>query len=232
MIVWVASYPRSGNTYWRVLLHHFYGVIPYNIYTDAQKRGKQTLQPLWQEDYDKIIDHPTLSDMQRTAQAYFVKTHELPGDDSPAVYLVRDGRDALVSYAHFIRDFESPGAPFEPTLHALIVNPGYFGGWSNHVMQWTNRKAPTAIVKFEELVTSQNPLVLLEKALRQIGCACSLNLSAGEAPTFAELRAKVPKFFRQGQIGGFQKEMAPPLHELFWQKHGHAMKAMGYTPES
>ena len=36
---------------------------------------------------------------------YFVKTHELPteNDNSPAIYLVRDGRDVLMSYAHYIQ---------------------------------------------------------------------------------------------------------------------------------
>ena len=26
MIVWLASYPRSGNTYFRILLNHLYGI--------------------------------------------------------------------------------------------------------------------------------------------------------------------------------------------------------------
>ena len=37
-------------------------------------------------------------------KVYFVKTHELPSDDSPAILLVRDGRDAMVSFAHYIED--------------------------------------------------------------------------------------------------------------------------------
>ena len=42
---------------------------------------------------------------------YFVKTHELPreGDRRPAVYLLRDGRDALVSFAWFVLAYERPG---------------------------------------------------------------------------------------------------------------------------
>ncbi len=48
----------------------------------------------------------SVADLMNDAEIHFVKTHQLPGDNSPAIYLVRDGRDACVSYAHYRVDFE------------------------------------------------------------------------------------------------------------------------------
>ena len=34
MIVWLASYPRSGNTFLRMVLHFVYGQKTYSLYND------------------------------------------------------------------------------------------------------------------------------------------------------------------------------------------------------
>lgn len=34
MIVWLASYPRSGNRFFRILLFHLYGIKTYSVYSD------------------------------------------------------------------------------------------------------------------------------------------------------------------------------------------------------
>ena len=66
---------------------------------------------------------------------HIVKTHDLPnGDTSPASVLIRDGRDAVVSYAHHAlkteQGIEQPGRElFEATLKQLIIGDN-FGGWS------------------------------------------------------------------------------------------------------
>ena len=43
MVVWLASYPRSGNTFLRIVLHRLYGVPTYSVYDDddpvAQRVG-------------------------------------------------------------------------------------------------------------------------------------------------------------------------------------------------
>src|SRR5690348_17690471 len=102
MIIWLASYPRSGNTFYRILLNHLFGVSTQSVYND----------PLFEErpELSELVGHAhndrSLHELASSPRAYFVKTHELPNCDTyPAIYLVRDGRDALVSYAHYIRQF-------------------------------------------------------------------------------------------------------------------------------
>ena len=99
MIVWLASYPRSGNTFLRIVLHRLYGVPTYSVYDDddpvAQRVGPDLVG--WRPkpgDRTEMIAAPGV---------HFVKTHKRrKGDGSPAVYLVRDGRDALVSRARLL----------------------------------------------------------------------------------------------------------------------------------
>ena len=39
VIVWLASYPRSGNTFLRIVLHRLYGVPTYSVYDDDDPTG-------------------------------------------------------------------------------------------------------------------------------------------------------------------------------------------------
>lgn len=46
MIIWLASYPRSGNTYFRMLLNHIYGIKTRSVYDDpllANLKGSSEL---------------------------------------------------------------------------------------------------------------------------------------------------------------------------------------------
>src|ERR1043166_1341802 len=96
MIIWLASYPRSGNTFLRIVLNRLYGISTYSIYDDndpvAQRVGPDLLgyrpKPNCRE---LMANGPNL---------FFTKTHKRrKGDTNPVIYLVRDGRDAVVSQA-------------------------------------------------------------------------------------------------------------------------------------
>ncbi len=100
MIVWLASFPRSGNTFLRIVLHRLYGLPTYSIYDDddpvAQRVGVGLVG------YSR--KPPSREEMVESSRIYFTKTHKRPKNDAfPAIYLVRDGRDALVSLAHRCR---------------------------------------------------------------------------------------------------------------------------------
>src|SRR5436305_11585019 len=105
MIVWLASYPRSGNSLLRSMLWHVWGIGSYSFYGDAgditdlsigRKIGHLSLGRPFMQAYRRI------SESQRM---YFVKTHEIPIDSAKAIYIVRDGRAASRSYCLYRRDF-------------------------------------------------------------------------------------------------------------------------------
>jgi hypothetical protein len=226
MLIWIASYPRSGNTFFRHVLKRVYGVDSFEKY--AWGPGHT---PLKMDGYTELGER-SLAEMSADSEHYFVKTHDLPDDDNPAIYLLRDGRDALISHAHFTLQYDqkvanpSP-AMFYDTLRSLIETDSSFGGWSGNVRAWIARSAPTAIVKFEDLIS--DPLSSVRQAMDQI------RFRLPEAPfleplTFDELHRTFPQFFRRGEVGSWRKEMPRDLHELFWRRHGQTMRQRGYQP--
>ena len=50
----------------------------------------------------------SIDELAATGDLHFVKTHRLPRAEARAVYIVRDGRDALVSYARYLCDLGKP----------------------------------------------------------------------------------------------------------------------------
>ena len=138
-MIWLASYPRSGNTFLRIVLCEVYGI-------ESSTYHLESAYPV-DQDYS---NYP------------IVKTHLLPdqlvpGDSSiPAVYLVRDGRDALVSMAHQRSEIVEPGSDYLDNLYESIraADSSYFGGWSRHVRQWLKRAQ--LVLRFEDLIALCN----------------------------------------------------------------------------
>jgi hypothetical protein len=223
VIIWLASYPRSGNTFFRALLKHVYDIVVYEPYPS---------DPALTAPFKEIIGDGQLSlslaEMSRRRDRYIVKTHDMPADDQPAIYLVRDGRDALLSHARFMLDYDrasaNPGG-YYGTLRQLIEAPP-FGGWSTNVMAWTTRRASTVLVKFEQLIAA--PLHELRRAMSAIGSELP-EIRTTDPPGFGELHRKIPQFFRAGRVGAWRDEMPDNLHALFWHRHGDAMRKVGYT---
>jgi Sulfotransferase domain len=231
MIVWLASYPRSGDTFFRILLNRLYGIRTLSVDNDKffEERGGDTVDVVGHVHSDVSID-----ELARLPEMYFVKTHELPrGDRFPTIYLVRDGRDTLVSYAHFILHFEPtaviPSASFGTTLRDLIEHRGSFGGWGPHVLSWSARstRAPTSFVRFEDLI--RDPPGVLTESVRYVQPQMQELAHPRSIPEFSELHALLPEFFRKGQAGGWRAEMSNELQRLFWTRYGQAMSASGYA---
>jgi len=234
MIVWIASYPRSGNTFFRMFLHHYFDVNTYSIYNDKLFDNINV---------SEVIGHKKLpgniKDLQKSNQIYFVKTHNFPSDLSPAFYIVRDGRDSLVSYAKYLLSYEknisikqkiksilNNTLSFEDTLKKLIIEDKIFGGWKNNVLSWFEReRSITKIIKYENLI--ENPEFVIKDALRYLNINLDFT-NLPNFPSFEELNKKWPDFFRKGKVGSWTEEMNDDLHNLFWEYHGPAMNILGY----
>ena len=232
MLIWLASFPRSGNTMIRILLHKVYGRQSLSLYDECpgEDDPANVFAPIFRVCGSAGQAGP-LDELRRRPDVCFVKTHGLPADDSPAVYVVRDGRDALVSYAHFIRTYEPPdshGASFEDLLAMLIGSTGHFGGWSGNVREWRARRAPTVWLRYEDLV--RRPLELLDEALDRLHTG--VRRANHGTVAFDDLHARWPDFFRKGKSGSWRQEMNPALQRLFWEHHHEAMFACGYSREA
>jgi glycosyltransferase involved in cell wall biosynthesis len=221
-MIWLASFPRSGNTFFRNVLHEVYGIKSSTFHRDPAR------------DPDRNF-----------ANRAVVKTHELPIHlpdelrELPAVYLVRDGRDALNSIAHHRRDIVVPGSDWYNNLleAALAHQEGFFGGWSENVRQWTARAA--VVIRFEDLIA--DPIREVEK-LRAI-----IELPEPDReklPTFKDLKfgrpaygggrgdkfsaERVAKHFRAGKVGGWKNELPEEMQWLLNLVHGPTLARFGY----
>jgi hypothetical protein len=78
----------------------------------------------------------------------------------------------MASYAHFILDFERKFSPeeqaghFENTLIDEITGTN-FGGWINHVSDWTKCAPRTVLIKYEDLVAE--PEKQMAYAMHELG---------------------------------------------------------------
>ena len=190
-------------------------------------------------------DAEALAKLRASNKLCFVKTHELPSDDSPAILLVRDGRDAMISFAHFIEDYgvvrRSAFGEFAANLEACrqellhgrprfdqllrrIVGRRYFD-WPGHYRAWRERPAGSTVVKFESLI--RQPESTTQGALDALGLGL-IRRTEAEIPTFHQLHENDPKFFRAGRVGQWQAEMSPEMEELFWREHHEGMRLAGY----
>ncbi len=225
-MIWLASFPRSGNTFFRNILFEVYG--------------------LESSTFHREDNYP----MDENYAAYpFVKTHLLPDQlpeehrAAPKVYLVRDGRDALVSLAHHRKDIIEPGTDFYTNLleATLALGGSYFGGWSENVQQWTAEA--DVVIRYEDLI--EDPLREVEK-LRKVMDLPDPNRE--RLPTFEKLKFGQPQYgsgttflareeevaalarknFRKGKAGSWKEEMPEDLQSLFGELHGSTLQEFGY----
>jgi hypothetical protein len=226
MIVWLASFPRSGNTFLRILLNRLYGVRTSTVYDVdgvAERLGEALVG---------FETRPASYDeMRASEEVHFVKTHRQRDrnvDESDrAICLVRDGRDCLVSWARM--QSEAEPAQFEPQLRAMIERQGATGtgSWGANVLSWLQPEAPHRVVlRYDDLIADPAGSVtrLMAGLVPERRPA-----SAAAVPSFADLRETDETFFRRGVVGSHRDELPEVLHQLFWSRpdNAAAMELLG-----
>ena len=222
MIVWLASYPRSGNTLLRTLLYQQFGLESFADeseqiaeLTDAAKAmfGYKERPSDWSEAYERARHSEGIT---------LVKTHRPPIDDSKAIYVVRDGRSTYVSYASFHQSFIKEK---RLSLLALVLGMDFYGGWSEHYQLWTQTHNPLLILRYEDLVAPSQ--VTLEKIVDFLGLTrpegCWKN-------PFIELNRENPSFFRKGDVHWKGADNWSDLIDgVFFSLHGKLMVELEYV---
>ncbi|MET7970874.1 sulfotransferase domain-containing protein [Micromonospora sp. NPDC005305] len=228
MIVWVSSFPRSGNTFLRILLHRLYGVrtsVVYDVDGVATRLGASLVG---------FEERPAAIRAMRTAeQVHFVKTHRQRDGDvtesDRAICLVRDGRDSLVSWARL--NNEEKGREFETELRAMINRKDTVGtgSWGQNVLSWLLPPAAHRVMlRYEDLI--REPRASVERVMAELLLSGITPRVDVGIPSFEELHAIDPGFFRRGRADAHLDELSDDLHQLFWSRPDNraAMKLLGY----
>lgn len=223
MIVWLASYPRSGNTFFRIILNSMFGIKTYSIYDDRNDIGadEQTAEIVGHEYLPEDFD---LEAARQETKKWFIKTHALPLKQAVAedgvIYLVRDGRECSFSLMKKLNDYSGKVR----TLDDIISGNTFVGRWGEHVSAWDPANRPdTLLVHFEKLV--DDPVAHIEKIAHFIE-AVPLGRSI---PTFEELQKVNPVFFRSGRKDSWKQIYTEAQHAAFWEYNYREMIAFGYT---
>lgn len=234
----IASYPRSGNTWLRFLM--------FEILT-AGSAGF--------EEVNHVVAEVGLHGPARPVlpgEGRLVKTHEpYHKQYKKAVYLVRDVRDVVLSEFAYQKALGWIPDDFEGFLHRFLqgeVNP--FSAWHNHVNGWMNSPLAASpnlfLIKFEDLRKDTNAVVtqVLEflgveidaKTVTQAIANNTVQKMQEKEHRTPQLGATAPapnvgqesRFIRSGSVGGWRARLTNAQVELIEQHTAGVLVRMGY----
>lgn len=239
-ILWLASYPKSGNTWLRAFLHNL--IHDRGGPLDLNAMAGTALMDAWRDYYAPLIDKPwdevTAEDAARLRPrvqkamadsrkgTVLVKTHTMltrlsgvPSHDpeltAGAIYLVRDPRDIAVSYAdHLGIELDAAiAAMATPDATTYTTDKGvaeFLGSWSQHVASWVAQEGPTVLVLRYEDMLA-DPAESFAKVVR------FLHLSVPPATVASAIEnTRFARLTRQESRGGFRERS--PLQQRFFRQ--------------
>jgi len=212
----------------REVLHEVYGYSTYSVYNDYWIARWGIGKLLGQRYFDIANLHP----YQESGETFLTKTHGHPEtpkehgtDTSPVIYIVRDPRPTLCSYAHYRIEIEHAPGPINDVVRCLIRD-SWWCGWQEHISYWTGRPNTqfTTIVKFADLIKNPNGVVC--SALNAVGVKTGLVTNRHITP-IEELHKRWPTFFRKGGKG-WRNELTEDSIRLITDTYQDGMRKFGY----
>lgn len=208
-LVWLASYPRSGNTLLRLVLEESFGLTTHSLYEGERDGDEPTIAT---EDLDRL---------RGGDQLCLLKTHgPPPAATDRAIYVVRDARAVLASYHAYLTDHHDG----KVSIEEIIVGSEWPGDWSRHVAQWLDDSScQTLIVRYEELAAG-DPVTMARIA----GFLDRPQLKPFSLD-FGTLNSASPKFYRKGSNHHAVEQISRDHAALFELFHGEMMRRVGYA---
>jgi hypothetical protein len=226
--VFIVGHPKSGNTWFQNLAAGvIHGVDP----EYARDALIADLVPGHRRRYYKRYSKPMC-----------FRSHHLPRPEyRRIVYLLRDGRDVMVSYFHHLQAVRGREVDFLRVVRGDDVIWPY--KWHEHVEGWLANpyRAAMMIIKYEDLKT--DPVKELRRFCKFGGWERddSLLSSVAQKGSFEKmLRKEViqgmdnpnwPRdklFVRRGEVGSYLDEMPRHILEAFLHEAGDTLRKFGY----
>lgn len=184
-IIWLTSYPKSGNTWTRAFLHNLLinpkepaDINALNRFClgedKAQYYSQFETRPLPELTFKEVMRlRPKVHQLLTEAfpDSVFVKTHNFLGEiegvplvtlecTAGAIYIVRNPLDVVISYSHHYgvdidTAIEQMANPLMGTPTTEMAVRQVYGTWSMHVKSWTQVPMPSLHVMRYEDMYSQ-----------------------------------------------------------------------------
>ena len=180
MIIWLSSYPKSGNTYVRAFLSAYYfsenGQFDFSQISNIEqfpheKFFKKKVNSISETSKQWV---PIQREINKDKKIRFFKTHSFLGNyegnefTSPettlgAVYIVRDPRNVLTSLKnHYSFDNDKALKMITDKTRSLMSNNGsyasltFISSWSENYLSWfRNNQFRRLFVKYEDLISNK-----------------------------------------------------------------------------
>ncbi len=212
-MMWLASYPRSGNTYLRSILWTCFGLQTGSMYRDDLRGDLAVSQ---QVGHFEGAAHGRFS--PEFLRLPLVKTHGWPVDDRKAIYIVRNGRDCCRSLLEFWR----AEGDHSINLNDIIAGRHQFGSWSDHFLAWDPERRPnTLFLRFEHLTND------FDGTLEQLSRFLEMRPLRAVPPKPIAARSGGPHWLSPGSTP--VRPMTSTQEALFDRHHGAMMARLGYT---
>jgi hypothetical protein len=187
MIIWIASYPKSGNTYLRSFLASYYyskdGNFSFNHLLKIHQfpniklskftpESKEEASKNWMFNQNSFFDRDTLNLIKTHNCLYPYKKNNFTSKNETigAIYIVRDPRNLITSLKHhYSIDYEKAmelmldknSSLLEESHDKDFSNFTYLNSWSDHYNSWKNSSDfKTLFIKYEDLEKNKKEIFI------------------------------------------------------------------------
>ncbi|MFQ5508304.1 MAG: sulfotransferase domain-containing protein [Leptospirillia bacterium] len=254
-IVWIASYPKSGNTWVRFLLYNYlYGEV-----TDSES-VHQRIPSVHGEGKDKLTDP---GDGPLLSKTHFMLSPKHPYVDKTAgfIYILRNPKDVLLSNLNFYKISSEEDISDEAYARDFINVMGVrhwrkmgMGSWVEHISSWLSAtvSVPHVMLRYEEMKAA--PEENLERIIRFLGkpvdagrIADAVTRSSFDSMRAMETREREhgkagavfnikgtagtdtgKRFLNEGKSGQSLAHISPEVDALFDKRFGDVQRVLGY----
>jgi len=229
--VFLVGYPKSGTTWFQNLVA---GVV-YGL--DPEYAPDSLIQSLIPDIHMKHF-------YRRYATPMYFKCHDFPRPSyKRVVYLLRDGRDALVSHFHFKKALTGKTPNF---MYLVKYRQSLAMKWHEHVEAWLSNPygAKMIVIRYEDLKI--DPLEQLRRFCTFVGIdrPDSFLRNVIMKASFESMREKETIhgawieefgirlhdgfFARRGEVGSYLEEMPKDVLKVFLAEAGETLRKCGY----
>ncbi len=205
--MWLASYPKSGNTWLRALLTtYFYsneGNFDFSLLPKIGQFPQKNFFKSYKKDFTNIPDTAEFwikaqEEINSDKKFRLFKTHNAylnvndfrftnSKNTSGCIYIIRDPRNIVTSLKNHYEHTYDEALDFMTNDKGLLyekideryVNFQFLSSWSNHYNSWlSTNEFPVKVIKYEDLEI--NPMKVMEEVVTFINKVGSLNKTFDE----------------------------------------------------